>query len=427
MREDPLELLRAAFDAAVTAADPRAAMAGHLPAPPSGRLIVLGAGKASFAMARAVQDAYAASGVRVVGAVVVRRADGDGPPPSLAALEVYEAAHPVPDEAGQRATERLLAWADEAGPDDHVLVLVSGGGSALLGAPAGLDLADLQEVVRALLRSGADVRAMNVVRRRLGAAAGGRLAARAAPAQVTALVVSDVVGDDPADIASGPTVPDPTSDADALAVLDRHHIAAPGARARLGAGALAPAPAATDPSWLRVRTTVVVSARRALRAAAARCRRAGLPTAVLASDLEGEAREVGACLARIALAASEGVGPSQPPCAFVTGGETTVTVHGSGRGGRNSELALAFALALPDGVPVWSLSADSDGIDGTGPHAGAFVDPDLWRRVDRGWAQAALRDHDSATVFERAGSLFVPGATGTNVNDLRVVIVGRAR
>jgi hydroxypyruvate reductase len=427
MPEHPEALLRAAFAAAVAAADPAAAVRPHLPEPPAGRLIVVGAGKAAATMARAAEEAYAARGVAVEGVVVVRRSGEDAAPGADTgrAIAVVEAAHPVPDAAGAEATERLLALVDGAGADDHVLVLVSGGGSALLGAPAGLALADLQEVVAELLRSGADVAAMNVVRRRLGAAAGGRLAARAAPAVVTALVISDVVGDDPADVASGPTVPDPTTDADALAVLDRHGVAAPGARARLQAGALDPAPDARDPAWTRVRTVVVASARRSLDAAAHRLRRAGLPTALLAPDLTGEARDAGGFLAAVALGCLDGGGPLQPPCAFVSGGETTVTVRGDGRGGRNSEAALGLALALPEGAPVWALCADSDGIDGTGPHAGALVGPDLWRRVDRAWARAALDRNDSASVFERAGTLFVPGPTGTNVNDVRLLLVGR--
>lgn len=417
-------LLTRAFDAAVRAADPGAAVRPHLPEPPAGRLVVVGAGKAARAMARAAVDHYGALGVAVEGLVVEPAGSPEAPEP-IRGVAVARAAHPVPDAAGAAATERLLARVDAAGPDDHVLVLVSGGGSALLGAPAGLELEDLREVVAALLRSGADVRAMNVVRRRLGAAAGGRLAARAAPAPVTALVVSDVVGDDPADVASGPTVPDPTDDAAALAVLDRHAIAAPGARARLAAGAQAPAPSASDPSWRRVRTVVVASARRALEAAAVELRHAGVPTALLAPDLTGEAREAGGFLAAVARGCLEGAGPTAPPCAFVSGGETTVTVRGDGRGGRNSEAALGFALGLPDGAPVWALFADSDGIDGTGPHAGARVGPDLWRRVERAWARTALERNDSAAVFERAGALFVPGPTGTNVNDVRLVLVGR--
>ena len=427
MPEHPEALLRAAFAAAVAAADPADAVRPHLPEPPAGRLVVVGAGKAAVAMARAVEEAYARRGVTVEGAVVVRRGVEGAALRSDAgrAIAVFEAAHPVPDAAGVEATERLLALVDGAGAHDHVLVLVSGGGSALLGAPAGLALADLQEVVAELLRSGADVAAMNVVRRRLGAAAGGRLAARAAPAPVTALVISDVVGDDPADVASGPTVPDPTTDLDALAILDRYGVVAPGARERLTMGAFEPAPAAHDSTWSRVRTIVVASARRSLDAAARQLRRAGLPTALLAPDLTGEARDAGGFLAAVALGCLDGGGPLQPPCAFVSGGETTVTVRGDGRGGRNSEAALGLALALPDGAPVWALCADSDGIDGTGPHAGAVVGPDLWRRVDRAWARAALDRNDSASVFERADALFAPGPTGTNVNDVRLLVVGR--
>jgi glycerate 2-kinase len=429
VHQNPEALLRGAYAAAVAAADPAGAIRPHLPEPPSGRLIVVGAGKAAVAMARATEAAYAARGVAVEGAVVVRRDDGPHGTPHAptegGAIAVLEAAHPVPDAAGAAATEHLLALVDEAGPDDHVLVLVSGGGSALLGAPAGLAAEDLQRVVSELLRSGADVTEMNVVRRRLGAAAGGRLAARAAPAPVTALVLSDVVGDDPADVASGPTVPDPTTDADALRVLDRHGVEAPGARARLEAGAHAPAPAAADPRWARVRTIVVASARRSLEAAAAHLRRGGVPTTLLAPDLTGEARDAGGFLAAVALGCLDGGGPCPPPCAFVSGGETTVTVRGDGRGGRNSEAALGLALGLPDGAPIWALCADSDGIDGTGPHAGALVDPGIWRRIDRAWARTALDRNDSAGVFERAGGLFVPGPTGTNVNDVRVVFVGR--
>lgn len=425
MASDPARLLERAFHAAVRAADAGAAVRAHLPDPPEGRLIVVGAGKAARAMVAAAARAYRARGVRVEG-LVIERGDGDAAAPeAVDGVVVLRGGHPVPDAAGAAATERLLALVDGAGAADHVLVLVSGGGSALLGAPAGLALADLQEVVGDLLRSGADVRAMNVVRRRLGAAAGGRLAARAAPAPVTALVVSDVVGDDPADIASGPTVPDPTGDDDALAVLDRHGIDAPGARARLAAGAHAPAPPAGDPAWRRVRTLVVASARRSLEAAAAELRAAGVPTSLLAPDLTGEARDAGGFLAAVALGCVAGAGPASPPCAFVSGGETTVTVRGDGRGGRNSEAALGLALALPPGAPVWALCADSDGIDGTGPHAGAAVDPGLWGRVDRAWARGALDRNDSAAVFERAGTLFVPGATGTNVNDVRLVYVGR--
>jgi glycerate 2-kinase len=412
--------LRRAFDAAVAAAHPGAAVRPHLPPLPRGRLLVVGAGKAAAVMADEVERAYPA-GAAVAGLVVTRH--GQGRPGGRIAVE--EAAHPVPDAAGASASERMLALVDGAGPDDHVLVLVSGGGSALLGAPAGLSLDGLREVVTALLRSGADIREMNTVRRRLGLAAGGRLAARAWPAPVTALAVSDVVGDDPADIASGPTVPDPGGDDQALAILDRYGIAAPEARARLRAGAHAPAPAAADPGWSRVRTQVVASSRGALDAAAASLRAAGWPTFVLADDVTGEARVAGALHAAIARAELAGRGAATPPCAFVSGGETTVTVRGDGHGGRNTEFALGFALALPEGAPVWALAADSDGIDGRGTHAGAFVTPELWRRVSRETARAALERNDSLSVFEASGDVLVTGPTGTNVNDLRIVLVGR--
>jgi len=413
-------LLRRAFEAAVAAAHPGAAVRAHLPGTPRGRLLVVGAGKAAALMAAEVERAYPDE-ARLSGLVVTRH--GQALPTRRVA--VTEAAHPVPDAAGVEASERMLALVDEAGPDDHVLALISGGGSALLGAPAGLSLAGLREVVEALLRSGADVREMNAVRRRLGRAAGGRLAARAWPAPVTALVVSDVVGDDPADIASGPTVPDPTDDAIALAILDRYRIAAPEARARLQAGADAPAPGAHDPRWATVRTTVVASSRGALDAAAAALRGAGWPTFVLADDVTGEARVAGALHAAVARSVLAGRGAAAPPCAFVSGGETTVTVRGDGRGGRNSEFALGLALGLPDDAPVWALAADSDGIDGFGEHAGAFVTPGLWRRVARADARAALERNDSLAVFEAADAVLVTGPTGTNVNDLRLVLVGR--
>jgi glycerate 2-kinase len=397
------------------------ALRDHLPPPPRGRLLVVGAGKGAALMAAEVERTYPPGLATVEGVVVTGRGQGG----AGGRITILEAGHPLPDEGSVAATEAMLALVDGAGPDDHVIVLVSGGGSALLGAPAGLSLAGLQEVVAALLLSGADVREINVVRRRLGRAAGGRLAWRARPAPVTALVVSDVVGDDPADIASGPTVPDPTGDAAALAVLDRYAIGAPEARARLANGAEAPAPPAGDPGWGPVTTRVVASSRLALDAAANALRAAGWPTTVLADDVTGEAREAGAWHAAVARSVLTGRGVARAPCAFVSGGETTVTVRGEGRGGRNSEFALGLALALPDGAPVWALAADSDGIDGVGGHAGAFVGPELWSRVTRAAARAALERNDSLGVFEAAGSVLTTGPTGTNVNDLRLLLIGR--
>jgi glycerate 2-kinase len=420
-RTAPQLVLLQAFEAAVAAAHPGIALRAHLPPPPRGRLLVVGAGKGAAVMAAEVERAYPPGLATVEGVVVTGRGQGA----AAGRVAVLEAGHPLPDEDGQAATEAMLALVDGAGQDDHVLALVSGGGSALLGAPAGLSLHGLREVVAALLRSGADVREINVVRRRLGRAAGGRLAWRARPAPLTALVVSDVVGDDPADIASGPTVPDPTDDATALAVLDRYAIDAPEARARLSAGAEAPAPPAGDPDWGPVTTRIVASSRLALDAAAAALRAAGWPTTVLADDVTGEAREAGAWHAAVARSVLTGRGVTRAPCAFVSGGETTVTVRGEGRGGRNSEFALGLALALPDGVRLWALAADSDGIDGVGGHAGAFVDPHLWRAVTRAAARAALERNDSLSVFEAAGSVLTTGPTGTNVNDLRLLLIGR--
>lgn len=417
----PERTLRRAFDAAIAAAHPGRALRGHLPAMPRGRLVVVGAGKAAALMAVEVERAYRAHGARVEGVVVTRY----GHAVATERIAVVEAAHPVPDALGAAATEAMLTLVDGAGRDDRVLVLLSGGGSALLGSPAGLSLAGLREVVEALLRSGADVREMNIVRRRLGRAAGGRLAWRARPAPVTALVVSDVVGDDPADVASGPTVPDPTDDAAALRILDRFAIAAVEARARLADGAAAPAPGATDPVWANVDTRVVASARAALDAAAAVLRGRGWPTVVVADDVTGEARAAGAFHAALVRNVLAGRGVAAAPCAFVSGGETTVTVRGDGRGGRNTEFALAFALGLPQAAPVWALVADSDGIDGVGENAGAFVLPELWRRVDRREAHAALDRNDSLALFEAAGSTLATGPTGTNVNDLRFVLIGR--
>jgi len=418
---DPTPLLRRAFAAAVAAAHPGAALRGHLPPPPRGRLVVVGAGKGAALMAAEVERAYPPERASLTGRVVVPY----GSTRPSARIALVEAAHPLPDAAGAAATEALLELVDGAGPDDHVLVLLSGGASALLGAPAGLSLAGLREVGDALLRSGADVREINVVRRRLGRAAGGRLAWRARPAPVTALVVSDVVGDDPADIGSGPTVPDPTDDAAALRVLDHYGIDAAEARRRLRAGAEAPAPARGDAAWSGVTTRVVASSRGALDAAAATLRAAGWPTAVLADDVAGEARWAGACHAAVVRSVLAGRGVASAPCAFVSGGETSVTVRGGGLGGRNSEFALALALGLPDGAPVWALVADSDGIDGFGGHAGALLAPDLWTRVTRHEAQAALERNDSRTPFAVAGALLETGPTGTNVNDLRLILVGR--
>jgi glycerate 2-kinase len=421
--DDPRTLLRAAFRAAVAAADPEEAISAHLPDPPDGRVVVVGAGKAAAAMAAAVEGRYLDAGATVEG-VVVTRYGHSGP---TRAVRVLEAAHPVPDQAGIRASEAILDAVRRAGADDLVIVVVSGGGSALLCAPVeGLDLADKQAVTEALLRSGAEIGEINTVRRHLSRVKGGRLAAAAAPAPLLALVVSDVVGDDLAAIASGPTVPDPTRFEDALAVLARHRVEVPAVTAVLErgrAGELPETPKPGDPRLERARSVLVATNQRSLDAAAAVLRDAGLAVAVLSSSVTGEARTVASVHAAIARQAWKYGQPLRPPCAFVSGGETTVTVRGAGRGGRNSEFALGLALALPEDAPVAVLAADSDGIDGVEDHAGAFVTPALLRSLDRVRAAEALDDNDSYRVFADADHLLVTGPTRTNVNDVRLVLV----
>jgi glycerate 2-kinase len=423
---EPRILLAAAFRAAVAQADPARAVGPHLPPAPPGRVVVVGAGKAAAAMAAAVEEAYLERGVRVEGVVVTRY--GHGAPTS--SVRVLEAAHPVPDAAGVRASEEILAAVAGAGPEDHVIAVLSGGGSALLCAPAeGLTLADKRALTEALLRSGATIDEMNTVRRHLSRVKGGRLAAAAAPAPMTALVISDVVGDDLAAIASGVSVADPTTFGDALAVLARHGIVSQAAERVLSEGAAGEreeTPKPGDPRLARCRTLLVATNQTSLDAAAAHVRAGGYDTAILSSAIVGEAREVGAVHAAIALQAWRFGQPLRAPCAFLSGGETTVTVRGDGRGGRNSEGALALALALPPGAPVSALFADTDGIDGSEDHAGAFVTPELLRTIDRAAARRALDRNDSYGVFAAADHLLVTGPTRTNVNDLRIVLVHEA-
>ena len=428
-------VLRRAFEGAVAAADPAAAVRSHLPDPPErGRIIVVGLGKAAAPMAAAAEERYLGAGVPLEG-VVVTRYDHAQP---LQRVRCLEAGHPVPDAAGQAAAEAILASVDRAGADDLVLVLVSGGGSALACAPShGLTLDVKQALTDALLRSGVDITEMNLVRKHLSRIKGGRLALRAAPARVVALVVSDVVGDDLAAIASGPTVADGSTPADALAVLDRYGLDAPDARAALERGASERTPQPSDPAFARVETRLIASNRESLAAAATVVEAAGYRPLTLSDAITGEAREAGAFHAAVALHAWREGQPAPPPLALLSGGETTVTVRSDGhpaprgshpapRGGRNSEFALGLALALPDAesAPIAALAADSDGIDGFGGHAGAFVTPELLRGWDRRAARAALERHDSYTLFEAYDHLLVTGPTRTNVNDVRIVLVG---
>ncbi len=415
-------LLRRMFAAAVAAADPLACVPPQLPPPPPGRVIVLGAGKASAVMAQAVEAAWPDRPLE--GLVVTRY--GHGAP--CTRIEIVEAAHPVPDAAGRDAAARILTLARSAGPDDLVLCLISGGGSALLTLPAdGVSLADKQALNAALLASGAAIGEMNVVRKHVSAIKGGRLAAAAAPAQVLTLAISDVPGDDPAVIASGPTVPDPSTLAQARAILDRFRIVPPATIAAALADPANETPKPDDPAFARAETRIVATPARSLAAAAEVARAAGIAPWVLSDCIEGESRTVAGVLAAIARGLGT-AGPLRLPCVLLSGGETTVTLgagDGDAKGGRASEFALALALALDGDPRIHALAADTDGIDGSGPHAGAAVAPDTLARLRAGGldARSLLAAHQSYSAFEALDDLVVTGPTRTNVNDFRAILV----
>ncbi|MCG2586827.1 glycerate kinase [Massilia sp. TS11] len=407
-----MPLLDAMMQAALAAVDPMRVLPAHLPPPPRGRTVVVGAGKASARMAQALEAHWAGP---LSGVVVTRY--GYGAP--CTRIEIVEAAHPVPDAAGAAAAQRVLAALQGLTADDLVICLMSGGGSALLAMPPpGVSLDDKRALTRALLMSSAPIGAINTVRRHLSGIKGGRLALACHPARVHTLVLSDVPGDDPAVVASGPTLPDASTADDALALLARYQIAVPPA---VVAALRDPALAAPRPGDARLAghaAAIIATADTALAAAEAVARAAGYPVMNLGGALEGEAREV----ARVhAALAAQGAGR----LVILSGGETTVTVRGSGRGGRNTEYLLALALAL-DGAPgVHALAIDTDGIDGSEDNAGAWIGPDSLARFD-GDAQAALDNNDAYAVFAALGDLVVTGPTRTNVNDLRVVLVERA-
>jgi glycerate 2-kinase len=417
---DPRAFLQALFGAALDAVRADACVPPHLPAPPAhGRTLVIGAGKAAAAMARSVERHWQGP---LSGLVVTRYGHGE----PCGQIEVVEAAHPVPDAAGQAAAERMLAMAGALGPDDLVLCLISGGGSALLALPApGITLADKQAINRALLRSGATIAEINCVRKHLSAIKGGRLALACAPARVVTLLISDVPGDDPGTIASGPTLADPTSCADAQAVLRKYAITVPdNVRAHLDSGA-GETPKPGTPGLERNRVHVVAAAQDALEAAAARARAAGVTPYILSDAIEGEARDVALVHAAMARQVARRGQPFARPCVMLSGGETTVTVRGQGRGGRNAEFLLALALALDGAAGVHALACDTDGIDGSEDNAGAVCGPDTLARaaalgVD---ARARLADNDGYGFFSALGDLVVTGPTRTNVNDFRALLI----
>jgi glycerate 2-kinase len=427
MTIEPRALLRSLFDAAVRAALPTEGIKAHLPPPPKGRTLVLGAGKAGGAMAAAV-DALWPADAPMSGLVITRY---DHVPPAYQAqpgrIEVVEAAHPVPDAAGLAATERLMALTHDLTADDLVLFLVSGGGSALLTAPAeGLTLADKQAINQALLKSGAAIDEMNCVRKHLSRVKGGRLAARCSPARVLTLLISDVPGDEPGVIASGPTVPDASTCADALAICERHGITLPpAARAGLEGGAFE-TPKPGDALFSGNEVKLIATPQQSLEAAAAVARAAGIEAHILSDEIEGESREVGKVHAALARAVARRGQPFAKACVILSGGETTVTVKSKGgRGGRATEFLLGCAIALQGEPGVHVIAADTDGIDGIENNAGAIVTPDtLARAAALGLkAQAFLDRNDAYTFFGALGDHVITGPTFTNVNDFRALLV----
>ncbi len=428
----PRQFLEHLYQAAVLRALPLHNTATFLPKPPKGRTIVIGAGKAGGSMAQAVEALWPADAP--LEGLVVTRYHHIPPRPQglLQRIEIVEAAHPVPDAAGLAAAQRILQMTQGLTPDDLVLCLISGGGSALLTLPAdGLSLEDKQGINKALLNSGANIGEMNCVRKHLSRIKGGRLAAACAPAKVVTLTISDVPGDDPSVIASGPTVPDVTTCSDALAILQRYHIDVPAAlRAQLESGALE-TPKPGDKAFAGQAVHMVATPQQSLEAAAAAARAAGLAAYILSDEMEGESREVGKVHAALARAVALRGQPFARPCVILSGGETTVTVRprqpgdAKGRGGRAGEFCLGLALALQGQAGVYALAADTDGIDGMEDNAGAFVAPDtLARAVAHGMKVDRYLDrNDAYGYFEPLGDLVVTGPTHTNVNDFRALLI----
>ncbi len=422
MGEDDKALLRALFQAAVDAAMPDRVLARHLPAKPRGRTLVVGAGKASAAMAAALEAAWDGP---LEGLVVTRY--GHAVP--CEKIEIVEAAHPVPDAAGEAAARRILELVSDLGEEDLVIALISGGGSSLLSLPApGLALADKQAVNKALLACGASIGEMNCLRKHLSAIKGGRLAAAAYPAATVTLIISDVPGDDPAVIASGPTVGDGTSLADAREILRRHGLKPGAAVLRALEDPANETPEPGDESLSRASWTMIAAPQASLEAAAEVARRAGVAPLILGDALEGEAREVGKVMAGIAQQVRRHGQPLAPPCVLISGGETTVTLRGEGCGGRNVEFLLGLAEALKGAPGISAIACDTDGVDGGAEVAGALVTPDSIARgqaLGRSLAQA-LEENDGHGYFGALGDQVVTGPTLTNVNDFRAILIREA-
>lgn len=421
---NPRTLLTDSFHAAVGAVDPLKILAPHLPAPPKGRTLVVGAGKAAASMAKAVEQVWPA-GAALEGLVVTRYAHGM----PTERIRVLEAGHPVPDGAGEQAAAEILALTASLTPDDLLIALVSGGGSSLLSLPVeSVPMADLKAVTNSLLRSGAPITEMNIVRKHLSRVQGGRLAA-ACRAPVVTLIISDVTGDDPSAIASGPTCADPSTYQDALDILRRFQVDAPASvLAHLEAGAagkIDETPKPGDPALAQVKNIVIGTPHQSLQAAAEFFRARQITPVVLGDTVTGEATEVAKVYAALVREIRDYQQPFKPPVALISGGECTVTVRGNGRGGRCVEFLTSLAVEL-NGLPdVFALAADTDGIDGTEDNAGALLFPDtVARATDKGIsAQKMLANNDGYSYFEALGDLLVTGPTRTNVNDYRVILV----
>ncbi|MFN7087181.1 MAG: glycerate kinase [Burkholderiales bacterium] len=420
----PRDLLLGSFQAALAAADPLQIVPQHLPQPPKGKTLVIGAGKAAAAMALAVEQHWPAA-APLDGVVITRYRHGL----LTNRITVIEAGHPVPDEAGEKAAQEILRRVKTLTRDDLLLALVSGGGSSLLALPvAGITMADLKYVTKQLLMSGAPIQDMNTVRKHLSAIQGGRLAA-ACRAPVLALVISDVTGDDPTHIASGPCAPDPTTYQDALDILTRFGVKAPAAvmehLARGARGEIAETPKPGDPVFRRVENRVIATAHATLQAAAQFFAAHGIQPAILGDSVTGEAREVAKVYGALAREVRHHGLPWQPPVALISGGECTVTVKGNGRGGRCAEFLLSLAIDLDGMAGVHALACDTDGIDGSEDNAGAILAPDSLKRAAKKKLSAArlLENNDGYGFFSALGDLVVTGPTRTNVNDYRVILV----
>ncbi len=429
---DPRAFLMSLYDAAVQRALPLHSMGAHLPLPPSGRTVVIGAGKAGGSMAQAVEALWPPD-ASLSGLVVTRYEHIPPRPQGLAKrIEILEAAHPVPDEAGVQASTRILEAVHGLTADDLVLCLISGGGSSLLTLPAeGLTLQDKQRINRELLESGANITEMNCVRKHLSRIKGGRLAVACGPARVVTLTISDVPGDDPSVIASGPTVADATTCADAVAILARYRIEVPGAIMSLLEQGAMETPKPGDAIFNGHELRMIATPWQSLEAAAQVAREAGIEAHILSDEIEGESREVGKVHAAMARAVALRETPFRKPCVILSGGETTVTVRKQapgairGRGGRAGEFCLGLAQALHGQAGVWAIAADTDGIDGVEDNAGAFVAPDTLSRANAMGMKAAtyLDRNDAYGWFSALGDLVVTGPTHTNVNDFRAVLV----